>query len=98
VPPHRGVEYKFYINKGEVLEYSWATDGQELYFDFHGEPEGAKDDYFESFTVNTEDSATGPFVIPFDGVHGWYWKNKSEESVKVVLKTTGTYKILGLRQ
>ncbi len=98
VPPQRGVEYKFQIQKGEVLDYSWTTDGEKLYYDFHGEPEGAKEDYFESFEIKTEKEATGPFVVPFNGVHGWYWKNSGTKPVTVTLKTKGVYEIMGLRQ
>jgi len=99
VPPKRGVEYKFHINKGEILHYSWSTTNEEkLYYDFHGEPEGAKDDYFESFEEKTESQATGPFEIPFNGVHGWYWKNTTLEPVTVILKTRGAYTIKGLIQ
>jgi hypothetical protein len=99
VPPKRGVEYKFHILKGEILDYSWSTtNGEKLYFDFHGEPAGAKDDYFESFEERTENEGKGPFEIPFDGVHGWYWKNTSEVPVTVVLNTSGEYTIKGLIQ
>ena len=54
VPPKKGLEYKFHLTKAASLEYSWATDGTKLYFDFHGEPKGDKTRYFKSFKRSEE--------------------------------------------
>jgi hypothetical protein len=98
VPAKKGVEYKFYLKQYEKLSYEWVSEIP-MYFDFHGEPldyEVTK--YFESFTEATSDKMKGTMTIPFEGSHGWYWKNESENEVKVTLKTNGNYHILGLRQ
>jgi HupE / UreJ protein len=97
VPPGKGVEYKFHIVKGQVFNYSWKTDGAGLFYDFHGEPDGDTTGYFESFEKKTSSESVASFEVPFDGNHGWYWKNKGTVPVTVTLKTKGTYKILGLR-
>lgn len=96
VPAKKGLEYKFYIKKDEVLEFSWSTDGGKLYFDFHGEPEGDTSGYFKSFKVDTQSQSSGSLQIPFTGSHGWYWENKSNKPVTLVLKTRGNYKKIGL--
>jgi len=92
----KGLEYKFYLNKGEKLEFVWDTAGIPLYFDFHGEPEGDKTGYFKSFKESTQSQFSGTLVVPFTGSHGWYWENKSTQTVKIILKTRGNYKVLGL--
>jgi len=98
VPAGRGVEYKFQLSKYENLTYEWITNGESLYFDFHGEPDGDTSGYFESYTIATANEMKGSMTVPFDGSHGWYWKNTSDQPVKVLLKTQGNYQILGLKQ
>ncbi len=96
VPAGDGLEYKFYLAKGELLEYTWNTDGGKLYFDFHGEPAGDKTGYFKSFKESTDNRSSGSLTTPFEGSHGWYWENKSRSPVTVILNTKGTYRVLGL--
>jgi len=97
IPSGKSIEYKFHVVKGALLKYSWKTSGGKLYFDFHGEPKGDTTGSFESFEKSTESKSSGSFTAPFEGSHGWYWKNKGLETVKLTLKTQGTYKILGIR-
>jgi hypothetical protein len=98
VPSKKGVEYKFYLKQYEKLTYEWTAETP-LYFDFHGEPldyETTK--YFESFTEATSNKMKGTMTVPFEGSHGWYWKNNSDKDVTVTLKMKGNYNILGLKQ
>jgi hypothetical protein len=97
VPAHSGIEFKFHIEKGNSLEYSWKTDGASVYFDFHGEPQGDTTGYFKSYKETIADSDKGSKSVPFTGSHGWYWKNESESAVKVYLETKGKYQVIGLR-
>ncbi len=97
VPANKGLEYKFSIAKDEKFEFIWNTlDSTELYFDFHGEPKGDTSGYFKSYTVKTESQSSGSLVAPFTGVHGWYWENKTNQPVTIILKTRGNYSIKGL--
>ena len=97
VPAGKGLEYKFQVNKDDPLKYEWKTDGGKLYYDFHGEPKGAAKDVFESFEIKTQNQAYGLLLAPFQGVHGWYWKNKTTKPVTITLKTNGIYQILGIK-
>ena len=97
VLPGRGLEYKFYIRAGEKLKFAWSADTGELFYDFHGEPKGAAKDVFESFAAGTASGAKGTLTAPFEGTHGWYWKNRGTEPIKVTLVTSGIYEVLGLR-
>lgn len=96
IPPKKGLEYKFALAKGAVLEYSWLTDGTSLFFDFHGEPKGAKDGYFKSYLSIMHKESKGALTAPFDGIHGWYWENDTDKPVTVELSTNGSYEILGV--
>ncbi len=97
VPAGKGLEYKFYLVKGNVMRYDWLSTDGELYFDFHGEPEGDTTGYFESYTVSTAEQVRGTFTASFAGTHGWYWKNKSQSPISVTLTTQGQYKVLGIK-
>ena len=95
VPPQRGVEYKFKMKQYAQMSYEWRTDNAPLYFDFHGEPKGYTTGYFLSYSIATTDTAKGTVTVPFEGVHGWYWKNTSDSSVVVTLTTEGDYEVVG---
>jgi len=94
VPANRGLEYKFKLSKYSNLTYQWASE-EPLYFDFHGEPKGDTTGYFESYTIATSNKMEGSMTVPFEGVHGWYWKNTTDEEVLVTLTTQGNYEVVG---
>ena len=94
VPANKGIEHKFYLKQYEKLQYEWTSEIP-LYFDFHGEPlDYAVTKYFESYTEGTSDEMKGTMTTPFEGPHGWYWKNKSGNDVTVTLTTKGNYKVI----
>ncbi|MCC3860167.1 hypothetical protein [Pseudemcibacter aquimaris] len=97
VPLGGQLEYKFDMNKGDRMIFEWAVEEGEIYYDFHGEPEGDTTGFYESFADSTGRSALGTFTAPFTGSHGWYFRNESDGDLKVILSTKGTYKITGVK-
>ena len=93
IPANKGLEYKLLMEKYAHLEYEWTTNGEELYFDFHGEPKGDTSGYFESFAITTSNNMKGSLTTPFAGSHGWYWKNTTDTPVIVTLSIKGSYVI-----
>ena len=93
IPANKGLEYKLLMEKHAHIEYEWSTDGEELYFDFHGEPKGDTTGYFESFALTTSNNMKGSLTTPFAGSHGWYWKNTTDTPVIVTLSIKGSYVI-----
>ena len=93
IPANKGLEYKLLMEKHAHIEYEWKTDGEELYFDFHGEPRGDTTGYFESFAITTSNKMKGTLTTPFAGSHGWYWKNTTDTPVIVTLSIKGSYVI-----
>ena len=91
IPARGDKEYKLYINKGAAIDYSWKTDGEALFYDFHGEPSGDTTGYFESFKKSTDSHDEGSLVAPFNGTYGWYWRNKASSPVVITLKVRGEY-------
>jgi len=96
IPAGGNLEYKFELEEGEALQYSWETDGSDLYFDFHGDMKFGKPGEFQSFEKTTGNESSGTLVAPFAGAIGWYWKNDSAKPVEVLLKTSGDYDIIGI--
>lgn len=93
VPARGEIEYKLILSKGAVLQYAWKTDGAELFFDFHGEPKADKTGYFKSYEKSTEIASSGSLTAPFEGTHGWYWKNNTQAPVRVLLELKGGYQL-----
>ncbi|NOZ55023.1 MAG: HupE/UreJ family protein [Gammaproteobacteria bacterium] len=98
IPARDDMEYKLYVLKGASFEYSWKTNGAELFFDFHGEPAGDTTGYFDSFKKSTDSQSSGSFTTTFEGTHGWYWKNNTRSPVTIELKTKGDYQHLDLEK
>ena len=97
VPAGKGIEYKFHMIQYEKMTYEWLTDGESLYFDLHGEPQGDTTGYFESYAIATLQEMKGSFTAPFTGSHGWYWKNTTDKPVAIQLMVEGQYEVIGLK-
>jgi len=98
IPARGEVEYKVLLTKGAALQYSWKTGGTELFFDFHGDPKGDTTGYYESYQKGSESEVSGTLTAPFEGKHGWYWKNSSSEPVDVSLEIKGAYSIITIKK
>ena len=73
--PRDSIEYKYRLDKGEALLYSWKATGP-VNYELHAEPDGAPRGYAESFEKkNARQAASGTLTAPFSGIHGWYWEN-----------------------
>lgn len=93
--PGTGLEYKFDLEEGALLEYAWNTTGAPLHYDFHGERRGDTSGAFTSHKRGSGGQDSGSFNAPFSGTHGWYWENTGTEPASVELTTSGVYKIIG---
>ncbi|WP_432697393.1 hypothetical protein ACQUQP_03305 [Marinobacterium sp. YM272] len=97
LPAGEEMEYKLQIAKGDKLAYQWQTTGQPIHVDFHGEPAGDTSGYFESYALGDLSALEGTLTAPFDGSHGWYWRNDSGENVQIDLQLQGRFEVLGIR-
>ena len=93
--PHSGAEVKAHMKTGDHFVFRWEANGGPVKLDMHGEPVNAAEDEFTSYWEETGlTQGQGSFTAPFDGSHGWYWRNKGDSPVTVTVKTTGFYKDL----
>lgn len=87
--PGQGLELKTKLAKGQVLVYEWQTDGGVVEVDFHGDTDQSPKGYISHRLDNKTNRGAGVLEAPFEGPHGWYWKNNSTESVEITLKASG---------
>ena len=93
VGPHKGMEYKYRLEKGEALLYSWKATAP-VNYELHAEPDGAPRGYAQSYeTRDATDHAAGTLTAPFSGIHGWFWDNTSDQPVTVTLQSAGFYNL-----
>lgn len=92
----KGIEFKMNVLKYGKVKYEWVTDHGVLFSDFHGEvkeehPDPKKDEFFESYTEAYSNNIIGTFCAPYEGRHGWYFKNKSAKDIVVTIRLKGQY-------
>lgn len=93
VGPREGMEYKYRLDKGEALLYSWKTTGP-VNYEFHAEPDGAPRGYAQTYEkVERRSEASGTLTAPFSGIHGWYWENTTDQEITVTLVSAGYYNL-----
>ncbi len=94
----KGIEYKFRALKYGSVKYDWNTsDNAIVYIDFHGEvyqENPPEEVFYESYTLAFSNNMAGTFTAPFEGKHGWYFRNKNEKDVTVTLHLQGQYELL----
>ncbi len=90
--PGEGTEIKLEVLKGKSVSYEWTAVGGPVNFDTHGEPYNGEKGYFHSYSKGKQvKSDKGDFTAIFDGTHGWFWRNRSNNDVTIALKTNGDY-------
>lgn len=86
--PGEYTEIKATMEEGATLFYAWTSTGGRVNFDLHAHA-GGQDVTYEKGRGKTE--GEGSFVTPFAGDHGWFWRNRDDAAVTVVLQLRGDY-------
>ena len=90
IPPMTGMEFKYELDKGATMIYEWKSSFF-VDFDFHTEPEGAPKGTSDSFEKGTSAQSRGGYTAPYDGIHGWYWENKTDREITLTLTASGFF-------
>jgi len=88
--PYEGIELKYELAQGAPMIFAWRATGP-VNFDMHAHPYQGGVDLTESYVITDASSQTAAYVAQFTGIHGWYWQNRSMESVKLTLDATGAF-------
>lgn len=89
--PDEGTEVKATMKAGDELQYRWSTDGPKVNFEFHGEEAGAASSDYTSYEKGSSAGGNGKFRAPFDGTHGWYWRNRTGQPLTIKVEATGVF-------
>ncbi|MEZ5707590.1 MAG: hypothetical protein R3E56_21555 [Burkholderiaceae bacterium] len=73
---------------GAKAQYAWVVKGGEVNFDTHGDAPGKSISYEKGRGVASDE---GVLEAAFTGNHGWFWRNRGQSDVQLVLRTRGDY-------
>lgn len=91
IPPDGEVEWKYRLEAGETMVYSWEASNW-VRSEMHSERDGAPEGTAQFFEVAEETlHRHGSYTAPFPGIHGWYWLNETGDTVTVTLRTAGFF-------
>lgn len=88
--PGQGAEVKLAMTAGQKANFAWTAQGGVVNFDTHGDggTGGESTSYEKGRGVAADD---GVLEAAFNGNHGWFWRNRSEATVTITLRTAGDY-------
>ncbi|WP_070398448.1 transmembrane anchor protein [Hydrogenophaga sp. PML113] len=86
--PGQGIEIKLVMKEGEKARYAWKVEGGVVNYDTHGDGSGRSISYVKGRGLAADE---GELVAAFTGNHGWFWRNRGKEDVRLVLRTAGQY-------
>lgn len=100
VPPGIGLELELAMREGDAIVYTWTASGLQdpglLLSEFHGhtEREPSAPGTLMFYRRATGDTESGALVAPFDGLHGWYFRNDSGDTAVVNIDVAGFYDLV----
>lgn len=86
--PGQGIEVKMKMKQGNRAQFSWASNGGPVNFDTHGDGGGNSISYEKGRGVPRDE---GELEAAFDGNHGWFWRNRGDTAIEILLRTRGDY-------
>lgn len=86
--PYESVEFKYVLDENAPMIFSWSSTG-EVQYDMHSHSFEGGEDLTESFGVGKETQMRGLYVAPFNGIHGWYWQNRTYDPIILTVEATG---------
>lgn len=86
--PDQGAEIKMQMKKGATASFAWSVEGGVVNFDAHGDGGDNAISYEKGRGVGDKQ---GVLEAAFDGIHGWYWRNRGKSDVTLTLNTEGEY-------
>ncbi len=89
--PGQGREIKLAMLQGARVSFAWSTDRGVVNYDTHADSKNPRRDYHGYEKGSKVPSQEGVLVAAFDGMHGWFWRNRGTEPLTVTLRTTGVY-------
>ncbi len=93
--PNEGKEVKLAMRQGARVNYRWSTDRGVVNYDTHADRTAPPAIKYHGYAKGQgKRSDEGVLVSAFDGMHGWFWRNRTSQDVTVTLRTNGEYREL----
>ena len=86
--PGEGTEFKLTMEEGATARFSWVSEGGPINFDTHGDGSGQSISYEKGRGVPEDE---GELEAAFTGNHGWFFRNRNDNDITLVLRTGGDY-------
>lgn len=86
--PGEGTEFKLTMEEGAEATFYWVSEGGPINFDTHGDGNGQSISYEKGRGVPEDE---GTLVAAFTGNHGWFFRNRNDNEITLVLRTGGNY-------
>jgi hypothetical protein len=86
--PDQGAEIKLVMKEGDVARFTWTSSGGRVNFDTHADRPGLS---YHGYEKGSLQSQSGQLTAAFTGSHGWFWRNRTGETVTITLRTEGDY-------
>jgi hypothetical protein len=99
VPANSDLEYMLDMKQGYSVSYQWSSadisNPELLLAEFHGHTVRDSDEpgNVMFFKQGRGETSNGYLVAPFDGVHGWYFSNETDQDINITLSLSGFYTI-----
>lgn len=88
--PNEGKEIKLTMAEGAKVNYLWYTDGGIANFDAHADSKKLQIKY-HNYEKGKLEKREGIMEAVFEGNHGWFWRNRTSETMIVTLEVNGNY-------
>ena len=90
--PGQATEVKLTIPQSASVNFDWKAVGGGLNYDTHGDPVNAPKGFYHGYGKGkNETTQQGVLKAAFDGKHGWFWRNRTENPVTVTLLVEGQF-------
>ena len=90
--PGQATEVKLTMPQSASVNFDWKAVGGGLNYDTHGDPVNAPKGFYHGYGKGkNETTQQGVLKAAFDGKHGWFWRNRTENLVTVTLLVEGQF-------
>lgn len=87
--PGEAAEVKLQMTAGAKLVFEWIADPGHLNSTWHGNGTAGEEATYRN--GRAENFREGELLPSFDGRHGWFWRNRSNDTVTLTLNVRGNY-------
>lgn len=90
--PGQGREIKLAMGNGARVDFEWSASGGVVNYDQHADRTAPPAIKYHGYRKGNAVAADGDVLVAaFDGMHGWFWRNRTTAPVTVTLRASGNY-------